>query len=149
MPVQEHLRCSISVIAPPRNERTKEAVRGNDCGEKRSGESLRKLRTYLHVNAVARLRINVHRLCASGKSGERNSKHQRRSRRIKKGSSRCAKLIARSIKSRINPYNFYWKHLLDLSIEFRYRYDHRVTIEILYILILLCQSIIFPSLYNT
>lgn len=81
-PVQEHLRCSISVIAVPRNERTKEAVRGNDCGEKRCGESLRKLRTHLHVNAVAMLRINVHRLCA-GKSRETSASKENRQRNKK------------------------------------------------------------------
>lgn len=66
--VQEHLCCSISVIATPCNGRTKEAVRGNDCSEKRTGESLRKLRAYLPVCsyiAVAMSRISaVHRLRA-------------------------------------------------------------------------------------
>lgn len=51
-PVQEHLCCLISVIAAPCNGRTKEVVHGNDCGEKRSGELLRKLRAYLPVNVV-------------------------------------------------------------------------------------------------
>ncbi|KYN29982.1 hypothetical protein ALC57_00562 [Trachymyrmex cornetzi] len=37
------------------NGRTKDAVHGNDCGEKRSGESLRKLRVYLSVNVIALL----------------------------------------------------------------------------------------------
>ncbi|KYN32475.1 hypothetical protein ALC56_13333 [Trachymyrmex septentrionalis] len=36
------------------NRRTKDAVHGNDC-EKRSGESLRKLRVYLSVNVIALL----------------------------------------------------------------------------------------------
>ncbi|KYM89808.1 hypothetical protein ALC53_02120 [Atta colombica] len=37
------------------NGRTKDTVHGNDCGEKRSGESLRKLRVYLSVNVIALL----------------------------------------------------------------------------------------------
>ncbi|KYQ50995.1 hypothetical protein ALC60_09934 [Trachymyrmex zeteki] len=37
------------------NGRTKDAVHGNDYGEKHSGESLRKLRVYLSVNVIALL----------------------------------------------------------------------------------------------
>lgn len=63
LPVQKHLH-SMSVIVAPCNRRTKETIRGNDYREKRrSGESLRKLRTHSHANVVASYVSRAHRFC--------------------------------------------------------------------------------------